>query len=223
MNKQGKGKIDYLDWTWNCVKGLCKQGCDYCYMIRFYDRFKLDKRIRFDMKELNTTFPKDPCRIGVCFNHDLFGGWIDPSWIYKIIKKVEQNPKHTFVFLTKNPKRYNNFKFPKNCWLGTTVDGTIKTINNLRDIHLVEHNLIKFVSFEPILEMKLLSQIPIINFEDLDWMIVGPDSNDNAVKVPLIFCDIFKKISRKFNVPLWIKDGFLKQGYPYKIKEIPMG
>ena len=160
MNKQGKGKIDYLEWDWNPVKGLCKKGCSYCFMQRYYKRFKLNPTIRLDEKELNIKFPKNPCKIGVCFNHDLFGDWISSEWIYKIIKRTEENPQHTFIFLTKNPLRYNDFKFPKNCWLGTTVDGTINTINNLKYIQLIEHfDLIKFVSFEPLIEITYLKEI----------------------------------------------------------------
>ena len=222
MNRQGKNRIDYLDYTWNCVKGLCKRGCSYCFMQRYYKRFKLNPKIRLDEKELNRKFPKNSCKIGICFNHDLFGDWISSEWIYKIIKRTEENPQHTFIFLTKNPLRYNNFKFPKNCWLGTTVDGTINTIKNLKYIQSIEHfNLIKFVSFEPLIEITYLKEIDLDFFKKLDWMIVGADTNADAKKPPLMWCDGFRKLSRRLDIPLWIKDSFINMGYPRTIKEFP--
>jgi protein gp37 len=38
MNKQGKGKIEYLDYTFNPVTG-CLHGCDYCYARDITKRF----------------------------------------------------------------------------------------------------------------------------------------------------------------------------------------
>jgi protein gp37 len=38
MNKQGKGKIEYLDFTWNVVTG-CEHGCEYCYAAKIAKRF----------------------------------------------------------------------------------------------------------------------------------------------------------------------------------------
>ena len=38
INKQGQGKIDWTDWSWNPISG-CKHGCEYCYMLRMEKRF----------------------------------------------------------------------------------------------------------------------------------------------------------------------------------------
>lgn len=38
MNKQGKGKIEYLDYTWNPVTG-CYHGCYYCFAEKIAKRF----------------------------------------------------------------------------------------------------------------------------------------------------------------------------------------
>ena len=38
MNREGKGKIEYLDYTWNPITG-CLHGCEYCYARRIASRF----------------------------------------------------------------------------------------------------------------------------------------------------------------------------------------
>lgn len=38
MNKQGKGKIEYLDYTWNPITG-CLHNCPYCYAEKITKRF----------------------------------------------------------------------------------------------------------------------------------------------------------------------------------------
>ncbi|OQA08600.1 MAG: Phage protein Gp37/Gp68 [Bacteroidetes bacterium ADurb.Bin397] len=38
MNRQGKGKIEYLDFTWNPVTG-CLHNCPYCYARKITNRF----------------------------------------------------------------------------------------------------------------------------------------------------------------------------------------
>lgn len=218
MNKQGPNKIDYLDWVYNPIKGLCKTNCAYCFMQRYYKRFNLNTEIRLDIEELNVRFPIKPSRIGVCFNHDLFGSWINSEWIYQIIRRAEESSEHTFVFLTKNPQRYNEFKFPENCWLGTTVDGTERTIGNLEILGKLEHENLKFISFEPLLSIDLIKDIPIVAYAKFGWFILGADSNPGAVHPPLIWADMIRKMSKQLGIPLWIKDNF---NFIMKIKEEP--
>lgn len=40
MNKQGIGKIEWCDYTWNPVTG-CKHGCRYCYAEEIANRFSM--------------------------------------------------------------------------------------------------------------------------------------------------------------------------------------
>ena len=61
---------------------------------------------------------------------DLFGDWVKGHQIRHIIYITTLYPQHRFLFLTKNPKRYREFEFPKNCWLGATIDcGGEKALN----------------------------------------------------------------------------------------------
>ena len=211
LNKQGKGKIEWTDYTWNPIKGRCKQGCDYCYMQRFYKRFKHDETVRLDEKTLNCKMPKKPSKIFVCSNHDLFGNWIPKNWILKIFNVILSNPNHIFQLLTKNPKRIEEFVIPENCWIGVTVESQ-NNIDRLGEIFRINPPNKLFISFEP-----LLSKIDV-NLITFDWIIIGANSNRGAEKPPKIWASKLIAEARKWKIPIWVKDNY---GYPKRIKESP--
>jgi protein gp37 len=218
LNKQGPGKIDYCDYTWNPVSG-CLHNCDYCYLRRFNERFGVSFEPKFHPDRLNDpATAKKPSIIFVGSSGDMFGEWVPSNWIYSVLKEIEKYPQHIFLMLTKNPKRYSEFKFPKNCWLGTTVDGTDRTIFNMELLIKVEHTNLKFISFEPLLSIDLLKGIPLWAYSKFGWFIVGADSNPGATHPPLIWADKFRKLCTELKIPLWIKDNF---SFIIKIKEAP--
>jgi protein gp37 len=49
---------------------------------------------------------KKPRTIFVCSMADLFGGWVPDEWIQEVFKACESAPQHRYLFLTKNPDRY---------------------------------------------------------------------------------------------------------------------
>lgn len=182
-----KTKIDWADYAHNPVKGICRHKCEYCYAKRMYNRFKWDKKIRLDLDELSYVGLPEPQKIFIGSMHDIFGEWITHDWVTRIIKSIYEDnkareilgwPLNNFIFLTKNPKRYAEFIFPKNCWLGTTVEDN-KHLGRLYDLFLATKNREfaymnkRFVSFEPLLDnLRDLSayEEEIIN---MDWIIIG--------------------------------------------------
>jgi len=155
---------------------------------------------------------KKPSRIFVCSMGELFGHWIPDYWIEEVINITKKVHWHTFIFLTKNPRRYLEFEFPKNCWLGETIDGTNDDPD--RDIShgKLSKSNIEFVSFEPLIGEIL----PIINF--YDWIIIGGLTGGYKYKRP---DKTIKKIinrARKNNIPVFLKDN-LK--WNEKIQEFP--
>ena len=161
-----KTKISWCDYTINPVKGLCLQGCFYCYARRMYKRFKWNEVVRFDIKELNKiAIIKNPSKIFICSTHDLFGKWVKDEWIKAIIIMTELYPQHTFMLLTKNPVRMSMFEFPKNCWLGVTETGKGMLLDDWQEIIKPNH---RFISFEPLLA-PITQSIPV----DTDLVIIG--------------------------------------------------
>jgi protein gp37 len=70
---------------------------------------------------------KNPLKIFVVSMGDLFGEWVPDEWIQEVFRACEDAPQHTYMFLTKNPKRYKElqFKIPlptsDKYWYGTTI------------------------------------------------------------------------------------------------------
>jgi len=128
MNKQSESGIPYCDYTWNPATG-CLHGCSYCFAERIAKRFSGSKAFpdgfkpRFHPERLGEPLKiKKPSVIFVSDMGDLFGDWVPEKCITEVLGVVGECPQHTFLFLTKNPKRYKRFNFPKNAWLGTSVE-----------------------------------------------------------------------------------------------------
>ena len=51
-------------------------------------------------------FWMEPRNIFVCSMADLFGEWVPERWIKAVMDACYAAPQHTYLFLTKNPKRY---------------------------------------------------------------------------------------------------------------------
>ncbi len=209
VNKQGEGKIAWTDFTANPIDGLCKYKCFYCYEARRRERFKLKEDITyrsdwFDKKQANKL---GSAKIFVGSTHDLFGDWISSAHIKEIISVAWQNPQHIFQFLTKNPKRYLGFNFPKNCWLGTTLTGI-----DVQQLPILDN---MFISYEP-----LMGQIGVCRW--VKWVIIGAmsgaGSKEHQPKLKWIN-DIVER-SQDLNIPIFMKDS-LKDIYPVEIKEFP--
>ena len=213
-----KTKIDWCDYTINPIKGLCQGGCWYCYARRMYKRFKWPQEVTYRPEELDKiTQIKEPSRIFICSTHDLFGEWIPDKWIFNIITKLQNYPQHTFLLLTKNPKRYLDFTFRDNFWLGETIT------DNSRTSIMKREKGINFISFEP-----LLGEI-YQSLKYQSWIIIGAltgkDSKQFQPKIEWI--DKILLEATFFNIPVFMKNNLeyvYKQNYKhYRLRqEIPV-
>jgi protein gp37 len=167
-----KTKIEWTDWTWNPVTG-CKHGCSYCYARRIAMRFTKHFKPTFYEERLIQPYRRNKSsKIFVCSMADLFGDWVPKAWIWQILDVVRMCDWHTFQFLTKNPKRYDEFNFPGNCWLGVTID-----YPNQKKIDLLNKKKFhyKFISFEPILD-----DMSSLDLSGIDLCIIGRDTSPGA-------------------------------------------
>lgn len=111
-----------------------------------------------------------PSRVFVSSMGDLFGEWVPEAWIQEVFEACKRAPQHTYLFLTKNPKRYcdlaNAGKLPAepNFWYGTTVTGKGAPAF-AESIHFNT-----FLSIEPLLED---IDPGLGSFGGVRWIIVG--------------------------------------------------
>ena len=120
---------------------------------------------------------KKSSMIFVCSMSDLFHDSVPFEFIDKVMKVIESTPHHTYQLLTKRAERmveyFSTRAIPSNAWLGVTVDvkSSIIRIEHLRKLNAT----VKFLSCEPLLE-----DLGALNLQDIDWIIVGGESGNNA-------------------------------------------
>ena len=226
-------KIEWCDFTWNPVTG-CKHNCPYCYArkiaIRFRNNFpngyeptfhperlKEPYEVPKNFRSRNPHLPEGSAMIFVCSMADLFGNWVPAKWIEAVIEVAEDNPQHVFLFLTKNPERYSEFKFPKNCWLGTTVT-SYKDLHRILDLPRYEENgrTLNFVSFEPLLGDVYIEANDWL-WGYVDWVIVGAQTNPYRAPNPE-WVERIVRGARNNGIPVFLKNNLR---WPNKVQEFP--
>ena len=238
-----KTKIDWCDSTWNPVTG-CLRGCEYCYARGIANRFgchaapndkvsvvihpwedsetgrKLpypyDFLPTFHKYRLNEYEGKKGRNIFVCSMADLFGEWVPDDWIEEVFNACDRAPQHNYLFLTKNPWRYEELaqknKLPKraNMWYGYSITGGGE---DEKAWYRNGYNI--FNSIEPILDEVEL-------FFD-KWVIIGAETGrrkDKVVPKRKWIEDIVNEC-RKSNVPVFMKSSLAEIWGESLIQEFP--
>jgi len=181
-------KIEWTQSTWNPVTGCTKVslGCENCYAERLALRlqstgspnYKNGFKVTLHPHMLNLpTKWKKSRMVFVNSMSDLFHEDIPIDFIQKVFEIMNNCPQHIFQILTKRAERLADLNhllsWTNNIWMGVTIEHE----NYLyRKDYLKKTNAnIKFISFEP-----LLSSMPNIELENIDWIIVGGESGPGA-------------------------------------------
>ncbi len=214
-----KTRIEWCNYSINPVKGLCpvdckdNQGKSYCYARRMYKRFKWDETIRFQPGEF-LCLPFKPSRVFIGSTMELFGDWVKPEWLGLIFDAVKVRPRHTFIFLTKNPIGLIPWSpFPDNCWVGVSVTNQAQYDNAMNYLGSIEAALI-FISFEP-----LLSRVVVDRDAGQRWYIIGQQTPIKASTEPKVawIQEILVAAHNAGNIPVFIKNNLhplLKREWP---------
>ena len=240
-------KIGWCDMTWNPVWG-CRNHCEYCYARGMAKRFwkkmwmieanhqwkehpnwawtgdHLEGLKDFKPTFLNAQFekklPKKPQRIFVGSMSEI-AHW-EPEWVEMVIEKVKQYPQHAFQFLTKHQEFYSEWIWPKNCWLGVTITRQEDLCNDILFDNFLNHDNVKYLSIEPILEVINLKYL-----DKLNWIIIGAETGNRKGKV-IPNLDWVLEIIRyceHHKIPVYVKDNLVRYywkctGYKQFPKEV---
>lgn len=227
-------KIEWTESTWNPVTGCTKisSGCKFCYaevMTRRLKAMGQEKYINGFNVTLHPEVLNEPYswkkgkRIFVNSMSDLFHQEVPVQYIQQIFKVIKENPQHVFQALTKRAdilRSYDNeglLEWPHNLWMGVTVESkeVIDRIENLRNTSA----RIKFLSCEP-----LLSPLPDMNLQGIDWVIVGGESGRTPRPIKEEWIIDIKEQCQSANVAFYFKqwggtnkkkNGRLLQGQRY--------
>lgn len=210
----------------NQVNGLCKGGGFPCYAYKlahgrlkhrythgnyiiapadkglyeksldpFYPRFWPDK-----LRELDVECMKR-CQyrargIFVCDMSDLFGIGVPEEWTSKVLSAIRKS-YHRFYLLTKQPQNLIKFSpFPDNCHVGVTATDSEYARQAMMVFYDLVKAKVKYLSIEPLLESDGRPYWRHLNWDCLDWVIIGaltcksywelvamyPDATDRIMK-----------------------------------------
>ena len=185
----------WYDFIWSPMVG-CEAGCAHCDIKEIHNEKyeekihgkkhpkdynlpfncpsffpdRLEEPFNFVKKDIRSKLatklsPKAEI-VYVCPNGDLFTPSANSDWIQAVIRVCWDNPHLTFAFLTQFPASYLNFKFPKNCWLGTSIDYPVNA-NRVGRLKLSKAN-VKFVCVAPI-----MGDMTPVSFSDIDFVLIG--------------------------------------------------
>ncbi|MBN1176099.1 MAG: phage Gp37/Gp68 family protein [Dehalococcoidales bacterium] len=180
--------IEWTDSTWNPVTGCTKisSGCINCYAERLALRLKAMGNPSYvngfsvTLHEETLMLPlkwKKPQTIFVNSMSDLFHEDIPVEFIFRVFDVMCRADWHNFQILTKRADRMLELNprltWAPHIWMGVTVEEQNYTdrINRLQKTNA----RVKFLSLEP-----LLSPIPNLQLEGIDWVIVGGESGPKA-------------------------------------------
>ena len=135
MNKAprlSKSGIEYLDYSWGIWSGCRNLETGNCSVkacwakgltVRFPNLYHNGFEPTYHPEAIDS--PKHlgkPSRISVGWVGDIIG-YCDSKSIAReeIERTIKDCPQHTFLFLTKNPEKLFQWKFPENAWVGVTA------------------------------------------------------------------------------------------------------
>lgn len=208
-----KSSIEWTGSTWNPITGCTKHsdGCTNCYAEKMAIRLKnmglakYSKGFELQLHESEINIPlqmKKPQTIFVCSMSDIFHKNVPNDFILKLFDVMNKAYWHTFQVLTKRPERIkelnNQINWSDNIWMGTTVENA-ETSYRINELKQCEAS-IKFLSIEP-----LLSAIPNMNLNGIDWVIVGGESGSNARPMQKEWVIDIMEQCNKENVPFFFK------------------
>lgn len=190
--------IEWTETTWNPVRGCSRlsPGCQHCYAERMAHRFSGKGMPYEGLTRASSVGPQwtgkiklvhealdEPLRwrnsklVFVNSMSDLFHEDVPDDFIQSVFATMRAASQHRFQVLTKRADRLAELAptlpWPRNVWMGVSVESEKYTwrIDRLRTTRAQ----VKFVSLEP-----LLSALPGLNLDGIDWAIVGGESGPSA-------------------------------------------
>lgn len=189
--------IEWTEVTWNPVTGCDRiaAGCDNCYALALAKRLKAmgaekyqndgDPRtsgpgfgVTVHPRALNQPYRwRAPKIVFVNSMSDLFHAKVPVGFIRDVFDVIRETPQHTYQVLTKRAHRTariaEKLDWPGNLWMGVSVESSDVTdrIDHLRAVPAAT----RFLSCEP-----LLTALPGLDLDGIDWVIAGGESGPRA-------------------------------------------
>lgn len=139
INKAKGNMYGFIDGTFNIIRGKCSHDCSYCYMKRLGEQ----KPLYFDDVSLITKIP-DYKKIFIGSSTDMFAEDVPNRWIQRVLNYCEKFSTCVFLFQTKNPAKFLDFKFREQDILCITLETNRSTSRFSKASH-PEKRVLEFV------------------------------------------------------------------------------
>lgn len=189
LNPQKGNMYDFVNSTWNPIKGKCSHDCSYCY-VKVWGKQNpihlVEKELEDNLGENNFIF--------VGSSTDMFANDVPKEWIEKVLEKCRNFEGNTYLFQTKNPSRFWFFsnQYPRNTIFGTTLETNRDTkeiskaqspkarVSNMQDWFMER----KMITIEPICDFDLDEFVQMIKQIKPEWVNIGADSKGHKLQEP---------------------------------------
>lgn len=209
-----KSKIQNM----NLVIG-CTIGCSYCYARNNVRRFHM-----IDDFEKPEYFPgklrlmeKARPQIFLLTGMSDFSGW-RAEWRDEVFAKMERNPQHQYLFLTKRPEEIDFSTHLDNAWFGVTVTSCREKnrIPALREHIRGGHY---HATFEP-----MFDDIGPVDLTGIEWVVIGTETGrrkGKSISKPEWVWNLTDQ-AHALGIPVFMKEDLLPiMGEEQMIQELP--
>jgi protein gp37 len=228
-------KIQWCDESWNPVTGCTPAGpgCLNCYAKAMAERFWGNRKfsdIRFSEKNYYKARKwKKPRRIFVCSMGDLFHDNVPENWIDLVWSDMIILNHHTFIVLTKRPRRMlewtsnmGNFEvWPSHIHIGVSIS-TQADADKLIPILLEIPAERRIISFEPALE-----RINILEYmlkergrENIQGVIMGCESGQGRRQFDIDWAIDMRDQCNTGGIPFFLKQAPDSSGRVIEMPEL---
>jgi len=190
LRKQTGNMYEFVNYTWNPIKGACIHDCVYCYM----KKWGTPPPLRLHDDELKTDLGRGKF-IFVGSGTDMFASNVPVEDIDAVLEVCRHYPENQYLFQSKNPGRFEIFAgwYPPKCIFGTTIEtnrehGISKAppmIDRAEAMEgLIDEGCTTMVTIEPILDFDLHELVYLIERCEPSWVNIGADSKGNNLPEP---------------------------------------
>jgi protein gp37 len=212
-------RIEWAKETWNPATGCdpVSPGCDHCYARTMAKRLKAMGNPHYqtdgrdapgfgvqchpDSLDAPTRWRK-PRRIFVCSMSDLMHPRVPDMFVRQVIGTMRACPQHTFMVLTRRPRRLKNFSWSGNCQVGVTVESRdyMWRIEQLSHVDAA----FRFVSAEPLLGPLNLT-VDLAPGGPVSWVVCGGETGPKARPMDLDWARALRDQCAAAGVPFFFK------------------
>jgi len=189
LNESKGNMYSWITHTWNPIKGECPHGCSYCYMKRWGKQKPVrlvESELKTDLGTGNFIFVGSSC--------DMFADDIPEKWIKDILLHCFVYDS-TYLFQSKNPKRFHDFMYTPdynifcttietNRWYKDIMVNAPPPVQRTEYMAMLKDCFPRYVTIEPIMDFDLSDMIRYIRECRPIQVNIGADSGNNHLPEP---------------------------------------